>query len=281
MHNTLFGGDNLHLLILSLSAWFGLGAAFYVFRLVCSGYLQRVNGYFDRENEFWHGACMLGMVGCLTPWVLPWPALAWTALFAVGAVWYIVRAFTYGKKLTYNKQWYDLAHAAMLSGMAWMFAMPVSHPVITVAWTAYWVWFGSYYVYRLALDFKHPHWLGFGQDIAHLAMAVVMALMTVWPATFMPYHGGHHHHEMPMGGAMDGPICGPDGKPVQPEATPGAPASGVSPDGGMDGMHHHGGMSAPGASAPLVTPRDIDASPPVGMPMDGMARHHHDHPDGK
>jgi hypothetical protein len=79
MHNTLFGGDNLHLLILSLSAWFGLGAAFYVFRLVCSGYLKRVNGYFDRENEFWHGACMLGMVGCLTPWVLPWPALAWTA----------------------------------------------------------------------------------------------------------------------------------------------------------------------------------------------------------
>lgn len=184
----------MNTLIYSLSAFFALGAGFYLFRLFSPSYLKQVNGYHDAENELWHGVCLLGMVGCLTPWVLPLPAIAWSVVFGAGTTWYLLRAFTWGKNLKYNKRWYDLAHAAMLGGMYWMFASPVVHPLVTAMWTAYWLWFGGYYVYRLIGDFKNPHWLGFGQDIAHLVMALVMALMMVWPSTFMPFHNGHSGH---------------------------------------------------------------------------------------
>ncbi|MBX9942340.1 MAG: hypothetical protein K2Y32_23965 [Candidatus Obscuribacterales bacterium] len=215
-------------LIVGLSAWFALGAAFYFFRLFSPAYLRRVNGYFDVENEFWHGACLLGMVACLTPWVLPLPVLFWQVLFAVGTLWYLVRAYTWGKTRPFNKRWYDLAHAAMLGGMWWMFAMPVEHLFLTVAWAAYWTWFGGYYVYRVYNDFKKPHWLGFGQDIAHLTMAVVMVLMTIWPQTYMPYHDHGHHHHLP------GDICGPGA------AKPDVPAPELAkPDAQPGHQHHH------------------------------------------
>jgi len=171
-----------------LAGLFFAGTLFYVFRLLNAQYLRKVNGYHDRENEFWHGACLLGMVACLTPALMPLPETLWLYLFPVGTLWYLLRAFTWGRRLAYNKQWYDLAHAAMLFGMWWMFAAPLAHPAITVAFTAYWVWFGSYYAWRIREDFKNPHWLSFGQDIAHFGMAAVMAIMTVWPHALM-MHG--------------------------------------------------------------------------------------------
>lgn len=181
----------------ALSLLFLSGVFFYLFRLVNPSLLRRVNGYYDRENEFWHGACLLGMSACLTPSWLPLPDLVWTIGFAVGTGWYLVRALTYGKRLAYNKQWYDFAHAAMLFGMWWMFVHPIEHVLITVAFSAYWLWFGSYYVYRLALDFKKPTFLAVGQDAAHFVMSLVMLIMTVWPAAL---HEHGRHHDMMMGG---------------------------------------------------------------------------------
>lgn len=175
----------------ALSLLFLSGAFFYVFRLLNRSLLMRINGYHDRENEFWHGACLLGMVACLTPAWLPVPNLLWSVGFAIGTVWYIVRALTYGKRLAYNKQWYDFAHAAMLFGMWWMFVHPIEHVLIDIAFAAYWLWFGSYYVYRLALDFKKPSVLAFGQDGAHFMMSLVMLVMTLFPAA-LHNHGQHH-----------------------------------------------------------------------------------------
>ncbi|MDZ4833843.1 MAG: thioredoxin domain-containing protein [Candidatus Melainabacteria bacterium] len=176
----------------ALSLLFLSGVFFYLFRLFNPSLLRRVNGYYDRENEFWHGACLLGMSACLTPSWLPLPSLVWTVGFAIGTGWYLVRGFTYGRRLTYNKQWFDFAHAGMLFGMWWMFAHPIDHVLIDVAFAAYWLWFGSYYVYRIALDFKKPSVLAFGQDGAHFVMSLVMLIMTVWPAALHDHHGNHH-----------------------------------------------------------------------------------------
>ncbi len=173
-----------------LSLVFLSGVCFYLFRLFSPGYMRRANGYYDGENEFWHGICLLGMSACLTPSWLPVPQLVWLVVFPVGFVWYLVRGLTYGKHLTYNKQWYDFAHAAMLFGMWWMYAEPTQHWLAVVALGAYWLWFGSYYAFRLRLDFSKPSWLAFGQDGAHFLMAVVMFIMTVWPSVF--HHHGQH-----------------------------------------------------------------------------------------
>lgn len=215
------------LILPALAGFFLLGVPFYLYRFIARAYVTSVNGYFDRENEFWHAVCLAGMTACLAPTWFNIPDTIWIWMFPVGVLWYLVRAFTWGKTVPYNKQWYDFAHAAMLFGMWWMFAMPLAHPVITIGFTAYWLWFGSYYAYRIANDFKKPHWLTFGQDIAHFAMALVMALMTVWPGIWMPQHAQHQHqHEMPgMPGMQDGPICSPSqqgDKNPQP-----------------DHMHHH------------------------------------------
>lgn len=195
-HSLDFGWVSILLSLLFLG-----GTAFYLFRLISPGYLRTVNGYFDGENEFWHAACLLGMSGCLTPAWLPLPNLIWLCAFGIGTAWYVVRGFTYGRRLKHNKQWYDFAHAAMLFGMWWMFAQPLQHVLITVAFAAYWTWFGSYYVYRLSLDVKKPSWLAFGQDGAHLLMSVVMLVMTVWPAAFEG-HSHHHHAVVPANPAV-------------------------------------------------------------------------------
>jgi predicted membrane channel-forming protein YqfA (hemolysin III family) len=178
------GGASNFLFYLGL--FFFAGTLFYLFRLAFRGYLKQVNGYADPENEFWHGVCMMAMTSMLAPNLVSLftPTLfLWT--LPVGVIWYVLRAFTYGKKLPYNKQWYDLAHAAMLFGMWWMFAAPVNNAFLTGLFATYWAWFASYYAARIAGDFKKPHWLSFGQDIAHFVMAVVMVLMTLWPAHFM------------------------------------------------------------------------------------------------
>lgn len=231
-----------------LAGFFLLGAFYYCFRLFSPKYLTKVNGYLDRENEVWHGACMVGMVSCLAPGWFGIADLFWQIAFAVGTAWYLVRAFTYGRSLPFNKQWYDFAHAAMMFGMWWMFAAPVSGIVVTVLFTAYWTWFGSYYAWRLYNDFKKPHWLSFGQDIAHFVMAVVMALMMVFPGTFM----GHQHnmsdmpgHAMPVqdmpGHDMNSPsIC--TSPASAPDSVPDSVPDTVAPkdsSGGHGHVHGH------------------------------------------
>ena len=170
---------------MGLGMAFLIGTLFYLFRLCRPGYLTQVNGYVDSENEFWHGACLLAMATSLTPALAPVPTLVWLWVLPVGSLWYLLRAFTYGRRLAHNKQWYDFAHAAMLFGMWWMFAHPLSGVLVTGVFAAYWSWFGSYYGWRLCNDFKRPHWLTFGQDIFHFTMALVMVVMTVWPNYLM------------------------------------------------------------------------------------------------
>ena len=170
---------------LGLGIAFLVGTLFYLLRLCRPAYLKRINGYADGENEFWHGLCLLAMTASLTPALVPLPVVVWLWILPVAVLWYLYRAFTYGRKLTYNKQWYDFAHAAMFFGMWWMFARPLSSPLVTVLFAAYWSWFGSYYGMRLVKDFKRPHWLSLGQDLFHFTMAVVMVIMTIWPNYLM------------------------------------------------------------------------------------------------
>lgn len=194
------GGNFLFFLGLGFLA----GVLFYIFRLASPKYLRKVNGYWDPENEFWHGMCLLAMVTMLAPSLVQlFTATVWLYTLPVGVIWYIIRAFGYGKRIPHNKQWYDFAHAAMLFGMWWMFAAPLSAPILTVLFAGYWSWFGGYYSTRIWSDFKKPHWLSFGQDIAHFVMAVVMVLMTLFPATFMP---ASNHGAMSMAPTV---ICSP------------------------------------------------------------------------
>ncbi len=179
-------------LSISLSIMFAGGVLFYLYRLFNPEVMRTANGYYDGENEFWHGACLLGMVACLSPAWVPLPSWVFMGTFAVGSYWYLIRALTYGRELSYNKWWYDWAHVAMNFGMFWMFAQPFDHWLVTAAFAAYWAWFGSYYLYRMyTLDRPNPTFLGIGQNFAHLLMAAVMFVMTVWPMAFAS-HMLHH-----------------------------------------------------------------------------------------
>jgi hypothetical protein len=172
-------------LLLGLGATFLMGTLFYLFRLSNPAYLRKVNGYVDSENEFWHGVCLLAMVTSLTPPLAPVPTSVWLWGLPVGVLWYLYRAFTYGRRLPHNKQWYDFAHAAMLFGMWWMYAQPYHGQYVTWGFAAYWGWFGSYYVCRLFADLRKPNLLSFGQNVFHLLMALVMLVMTLWPNYLM------------------------------------------------------------------------------------------------
>ncbi|MBA4078567.1 MAG: hypothetical protein C0508_26295, partial [Cyanobacteria bacterium PR.023] len=70
-----------------LAGFFLLGAVYYGFRFFNTKYLTKVNGYLDRENEVWHGACMVGMVSCLAPTWFGIADLFWQIAFAVGTAW--------------------------------------------------------------------------------------------------------------------------------------------------------------------------------------------------
>jgi hypothetical protein len=170
--------------LLTLAVWFFAGACFYLYRLLFAKEVRAVYGYWDIENEIGHGVCMLGMVTMLTPMLLPIPFLAWAWLLGAGAVWFFVRAIFWGRKLSYNKWWWDWAHVAMLGGMALMFA-GIMHPLLTLVAGAFWLWFGGYYAYQTYHDAKTGKPLYIGSDLAHMSMGVVMFLMTVAPGLFM------------------------------------------------------------------------------------------------
>ena len=177
-----------HWVMTALGLTFSVGVLFYLFRLCRPIYMARVNGYADNENEFWHGICLLAMIPMLTPQYVSVPAAVWVWFLPVGSLWYLRRALTYGRRLPYNKTWYDFAHAAMFFGMWWMYAHSriSDSPVFTWLFAGYWGWFGSYYLWRFCNDFRQKSsWLSFAQDVFHLTMAVVMVVMTVWPDYLM------------------------------------------------------------------------------------------------
>ncbi len=171
-------------ILLPLALWFFAGAAFYLYRALFPEQVRAVYGYADLENEIGHGICALAMVSMLAPMFLPIPALVWTILLAVGALWFTARALTWGKRVPYAaKWWWDWAHVGMLAGMALMFA-GITTPIISVPLALFWLWFSGYYAYELVHDARSGNKLYIGSDLVHGSMGVVMLLMTIAPSLF-------------------------------------------------------------------------------------------------
>ena len=47
------------MILAALAGFFLLGVVFYLYRFVARTYVTSVNGYFDRENEFWRSMAIL------------------------------------------------------------------------------------------------------------------------------------------------------------------------------------------------------------------------------
>lgn len=186
-------------LLYSIAALFFAGACFYLYRLLRASTVKAVYGWYDWENEIGHGICMLAMASALAPPFLQLPAMFWAITLSLSGGWFLVRALTWGRKLPYNKWWSDWAHVGMCLGMALMF-----YPLNLGAWfvylqQAFWLWFAGYYAYETYHDLKKPKALYIGSDLSHLAMGVVMFIMTTCPVALMPMH-----HNMPGMGNMPG-----------------------------------------------------------------------------
>lgn len=229
-----------------LAALFAAGGLFYVYRLLRPKHVQATYGYTDWQNEIGHGLCMFGMVTMLSPVLLPIPALVWTWVLGAGAVFFTVRALTWGKRVGYaTKWWWDWAHVLMLGGMATMYA-GFAPLWLNIPFGIFWAWLGAYYLYQLAHDLRTGKLLYVGSDVAHAAMGIVMLLMVLFPAAMMPgmgdccchsgSHGTHQH-----GSHQHGTVV-PD-----TSGTPAAPVDHGTMDhsqmdhGSMDHSHMHGG----------------------------------------
>lgn len=191
---------NLALTNIFLCLAFFAGSLFYLYRLFSAEKLLHLNGYFDAENEIGHLLCLLAMTFSLAPASLQIvPAPVWAGIFSFGTIWFALRARLWGKNKTWNKEWYDWAHAGMCFGMFWMYMPLSSHWLSTALIGAFWTWFAGYYFWLTYHDaVTRPHFLSLGQDIAHLAMGVVMLLMTFLPAAFTNHHHGGHHAASPV-----------------------------------------------------------------------------------
>lgn len=219
--------------LFALASLFLAGSLFYTYRLVRASQVRSVYGYFDWENEVGHGLCMLGMVTMLSPSLLPIPAVVWAGTFGLAFLWFLARALTWGKRVSYpTRWWWDWAHVAMLGGMGLMYAN------VTTVWlnaplAVFWLWLGGYYLYELKQDLPSGKLLYIGSDLAHSLMGFVMLLMTLFPSTFMPMHGHHGMH-----GHNSSEICSPHDESGRQEKP------GMHQHGGHDktpGMHRHDG----------------------------------------
>lgn len=171
-----------------LAAGFLAGTCFYLYRILFAGRVKAHYGYYDLENEIGHGLCTSGMVTMLSPAVLPLAPSLWVWILGAAASWFFVRAFTWGRKLPHNRVLWDLIHVGMLGFMAIMYA-GISSPFLTVLASAFWVYFVGYallWAYMTRKDGRSTGFLEFGSDLAHIAMGIVMFLMTLFPSIFMP-----------------------------------------------------------------------------------------------
>lgn len=223
-------------LITSVGILFLGFAGFYLWRLFRPTMVKNAIGFFDWEGETGHFVCMLAMASHLVPSLIPVPAIAWSWILGFGTLYYAARALTWGRRLAFNKQWWDWTHSGMFLGMFTMFqALPLS-PLLTSVFNGamllFWAWFSAYYVKDSVLDARAGKPLSFTSDLAHLSMGVVMLLMALFPALLMPEHmhdmngmpgmsgtGDHsqhcmpmdhpmpHHQSMPGDMPMDMPMC--------------------------------------------------------------------------
>ncbi|HEY9755086.1 MAG TPA: DUF5134 domain-containing protein [Oculatellaceae cyanobacterium] len=171
-----------------LAVGFLAGTCFYLYRVLFAARIKAHYGYYDLENELGHGICVTAMVTMLSPSVLPVAPTVWIWVLGGGAVWFLVRTFTWGRKLAHTRILWDLIHVAMLGFMALMYA-GVTSLLVTVLATAFWIYFIGYaalWAYMTRKDGQSTSFLEFGSDLAHIAMGVVMLLMTLFPSMFMP-----------------------------------------------------------------------------------------------
>ncbi len=218
-------------LIASVGILFLGFAGFYLYRLFRPNMVKNAIGFFDWEGETGHFVCMLAMASHLASWLIPVPAIAWSWILGFGTLYYAARALTWGKRLSFNKQWWDWTHSAMFLGMFTMFQTLPLNPLLTTifngAMLLFWTWFSCYYVKDAVLDARAGKRLSFTSDLAHLSMGVVMLLMALFPAFMMP---GHMDGMDGMGGTPDhGQHCMP-----------------MPHDGHMDDMPGMPGMNDPG-----------------------------------
>lgn len=176
-------------LLYTIATIFFAGACFYLYRLLRPNTVKSAYGWTDWENEIGHGLCMLAMASSLAPECLQLPAMFWTVTLSIGGAWFVARALTWGRKLPYNKSWWDWAHVGMLLGMALMF-----YPLNLGAWfvyvqEAFWLWFTGYYAWQIVRDLPTFKALYLGSDFFHFLMGAVMLLMMLFPEAFMLAHG--------------------------------------------------------------------------------------------
>lgn len=174
--------------LLLLAAGFLAGACFYLYRIVFPARVKEHYGYYDLENEIGHTLCIGGMVTMLSPTLLPIAPSTWVWILGAGATWFLLRAFTWGRKLAHNRVLWDLIHVGMLGFMALMYS-GFTTPLLTVLGVAFWTYFIGYAVlwaYMTRKGGRSGGYLEFGSDFAHIAMGIVMLLMTLFPHLFMP-----------------------------------------------------------------------------------------------
>lgn len=176
-------------LLVTAAIWFFACACFYLYRLLFAESVKAAYGYWDKENEIGHGLCMLGMVTMLSPALLAVPNMIWTLVMIAGCCWFLARAVSWGRRVSYkSKWWWDWAHAIMFGGMALMFGN-VSSLWFAVPLGCFWLWFACYYLYELVHDSRSGQWLYIGSDLAHMSMGAMMLLMTCAPSLFMNHMG--------------------------------------------------------------------------------------------
>ena len=171
-----------------LAVGFLSGTCFYLYRVLFYNRTKAHYGYFDIENELGHGICVTAMVTMLSPSVLPIAPTVWAWVLGFGSIWFLVRTFTWGRKLEYTCILWDLIHFAMLGFMSLMFA-GVATLLVSVVASAFWIYFIGYaawWAYMVRKEGRNTGFLEFGSDLAHIAMGVVMLLMTWFPVMFMP-----------------------------------------------------------------------------------------------
>lgn len=201
-------------LLFSLAALFLAGGCFYLGRIVFHKRVEAHYGYIDIENEIGHGLCMTAMATMLAPALLPVSFTVWSWVLGIGSAWFLLRTFTWGRRLHFNWFGWDLIHVAMLGFMALMFT-GVTLPVTALyAAGGFWLFFtayAGYWAWMIRRDGRPAGFLEFGSDAAHIVMGVAMFVMTFWPSLLMPAHSGAHTPApVVVAPPVDGVVVGTD-----------------------------------------------------------------------
>lgn len=196
-HSQMSSGEMLTApdwLISSLGVLFLAFSLFYFYRLSRPAMVKNAIGFWDWEGEAGHAICMLAMASGLAPWLIPISSLVWSWILGAGTIYYAARALTWGRRLSYNKQWWDWAHSGMYLGMFTMFqTLPIgatANMVLNGLLTVFWLWFSGLYIRDSYLDLRARKMLSFGSDLAHLGMGLSMLVMSLMPG-FLMNHGSH------------------------------------------------------------------------------------------